>query len=140
MSSYNYKNKAPSMKVELPVIVWHGSKERILSIDFHPFNNEFVTGGSDEFNPKEVGEEDGYAKIWEVTPGQAELVTFRYGLQAHQSNINAVKFSPDGRYLATGSDDKMIIIWEIRENFVSTSSSQKVKKWSCKYQLSGHMA
>lgn len=68
------------------------------------------------------------------------MVTFRYGLQAHQSNINAVKFSPDGRYLATGSDDKMIIIWEIRENFVTTCSKEKMKKWSCKYQLSGHMA
>jgi WD40 repeat protein len=39
------------------------------------------------------------------------MVTFKYGLQKHQSNVNCVKFSPDAFYLATGSDDKSIIIW-----------------------------
>lgn len=53
------------MQIKLPMILWHGSKERILSLDFHPFTNELVTGGSDEYNPKETSEADGFAKIWE---------------------------------------------------------------------------
>ena len=35
------------MKLEIPEICWQGDKERVLSIDFHPFLNMFVTGGSD---------------------------------------------------------------------------------------------
>jgi chromatin assembly factor 1 subunit B len=29
-----------------------------------------VTGGSDEYNPKETSENDGYAKIWDLVEGQ----------------------------------------------------------------------
>jgi hypothetical protein len=36
------------MKHLSPDIAWHGEKQRILSIDFHPFSNEFATAGSQE--------------------------------------------------------------------------------------------
>lgn len=36
------------MRIDSPEMGWHGQKDRILSIDFHPFNNEFASGGSDE--------------------------------------------------------------------------------------------
>ena len=35
------------MKFECPQIYWHGNKERIMSIDFHPFTQDFITGGTD---------------------------------------------------------------------------------------------
>lgn len=35
------------MRIESPDLGWHGEKDRILSIDFHPFTNEVVTTGSD---------------------------------------------------------------------------------------------
>ena len=40
------------MRLETPEIYWHGNKERIMSIDFHPFNGSFVSAGSDSENQK----------------------------------------------------------------------------------------
>jgi hypothetical protein len=36
------------MKFVSPDAAWHGERQRILSIDFHPFNDEFVTAGSEQ--------------------------------------------------------------------------------------------
>lgn len=44
----NNNNNLALMNVDHPEYVWHGPSERILSIDFHPFINEIITGGSDE--------------------------------------------------------------------------------------------
>ncbi len=35
------------MKLETPEIYWHGNQERIMSIDFNPFDDTIVTAGSD---------------------------------------------------------------------------------------------
>ncbi|KAG8935735.1 hypothetical protein FRC03_008440, partial [Tulasnella sp. 419] len=37
-----------------------------------------------------------------------------FTLTAHSGDINAVAYSPDGGLLATGSDDKKVIIWDSR--------------------------
>lgn len=33
--------------------------------------------------------------------------------KTHSANINALAFSPSGRYLASGSDDQQVIIWVV---------------------------
>ncbi len=47
-----------NVKLEIPEIYWHGEKERILSIDFHPFYNLIITGGSGGIAPEHIDEED----------------------------------------------------------------------------------
>jgi hypothetical protein len=51
------------MRLEIPEILWHGDKDRIMSIDFYPFKESlktfnkkliFVTGGTCE-DPEDVG-------------------------------------------------------------------------------------
>ena len=58
------------MKIELPEINWHGQMQRIMSVDFHPFMNIFVTGGSDDPTKADTDDEDnefiddkGYIKV-----------------------------------------------------------------------------
>jgi hypothetical protein len=62
------------MKLEIPQINWHGSMQRILSLDFHPFFDLLVTGGSDEKrdndieSDSEAEEEFGYIKVIRFMP------------------------------------------------------------------------
>ena len=47
-------------------------------------------------------------KIWEVAT-ERELRT----LTGHSDVVRSVVYSPDGRYLASGSDDDTLTIWEV---------------------------
>lgn len=45
--------------------------------------------------------------IWSVDSGKVERI-----LKGHASTVNALAYSPDGRYLASGSDDRLIKVWD----------------------------
>lgn len=64
---------------------------------------------------------DGKVRIWSV----ADILKYRDGtlvkdntckplcsMSRHTGAVTVVKFSPDGRFLASGSDDKVLLIWE----------------------------
>ncbi len=36
------------MKVEIPQIIWHGNKQRIMSIDFFPNSEYFISAGPED--------------------------------------------------------------------------------------------
>ncbi len=64
--------------------------------------------------PPEV-QEDGVVKVWEVSSGRQHTRLF------HNSMVNAISFSPDGRFLATASWDRTARVWEVARGRQVTS-------------------
>lgn len=46
-------------------------------------------------------------RLWDPTSGQTLLV-----LKGHAGGIRCIRFSPDGRTLASASDDRSLKLWE----------------------------
>lgn len=101
------------MKCVIPEISYH-NREPVLSCDFQPSCGDGVvrlaTGGYDT-----------HVVIWAVTQvgeGEEEKkveLDFLSDLTRHQKAVNIVRWSPDGRMLASGDDESIIIIWQMKE-------------------------
>lgn len=120
---------------------WLGhSKKPVSSIDVHPSGEFFATGGWDNF-----------CKIWSlkaVTDQKHDTKTKLLAvLRDHTKPINCVRFSPDGKYLATGGDDGMVFLWQKVRCFGQPSTfgipdhalqpNHPVQRWQSK-TFSGH--
>jgi len=50
-------------------------------------------------------------RVWDAATGK-ELAT----LTGHTGGVHCITISPDGKYLATGGDDKVVIVWNLTNN------------------------
>ncbi|KAK9476234.1 TUP1-like enhancer of split-domain-containing protein [Lipomyces japonicus] len=96
-----------------------GSKDfEIYSIHVHPDGTRLATGGLDSkvriwstaaiyygSSNKDSSTENEY-------PGPKQLCS----MSTHSGAVTVVRFSPSGRYLASGSDDRVILVWEREED------------------------
>jgi WD40 repeat protein len=77
----------------------------ILDVAYSPDGSRVATAGSDNA-----------ARLWDPVTGQPDGV-----IAAHDDDVSAVAFSPDGMYLATGAgghdpaDDSSIKIWRVED-------------------------
>jgi len=68
-------------------------------------------------------------------------VEFVYSLPGvHQRPVNVVRFSPNGQYLASGSDDGVVVLWTQRYRDVEFGKNEKKLAWACNRVLRGHSA
>ena len=99
--------------------------------------NRFATGGQAD---------DGSGKIiiWNMVPVREESVSdvpkLLVELTNHSGCVNVTRWSRDGQYLASGSDDSIIIIWSLRykSNGKLGLENPVYEQWGCGHILRGH--
>lgn len=126
------------MIAEKPNWIRHGGTQ-IFSIDIQPGGLRFATGGGDHkvriWNMKSVGRElqtdDSASKL---------LATLR----DHFGSVNCVRWAKHGRYIASGSDDQVILVHERKPGSGTTEFGSgeppDVENWKVAMTLRGHTA
>lgn len=91
---------------------WHYLK-RLQYSTLRPLHHEspaLAVAFSDGNQYLAAGMKDGFVRLSHAKTG-LELRKWR----AHQENATTIQFSPDGRYLATGSWDKTVKVWDVEK-------------------------
>ncbi|KAK9474661.1 TUP1-like enhancer of split-domain-containing protein [Dipodascopsis tothii] len=122
-------------------------KFEIYSLHVHPDGSRLASGGL-----------DGKVRIWSTEtvyecagkggngePEDAGAVKQLCSMSTHSGAVTVVRFSPSGRFLASGSDDRIILIWERdeeaqgvpRKEFGSQGEAE-TERWAVKRRCVGH--
>ncbi|KAI9928736.1 hypothetical protein ASPWEDRAFT_36505 [Aspergillus wentii DTO 134E9] len=131
------------MHIIKPVWLTHGGERKdfeVYSCDVSPDGSRLVTAAG-----------DGYVRIWSTeaiyNTGSAEYASKPKQLASmsnHSGTIHTVRFSPNGRYLASGADDKIVCIYMLDANPPShastfgTNEAPPVENWRTIRRLIGH--
>ncbi|XP_077942506.1 protein HIRA isoform X4 [Gasterosteus aculeatus] len=136
------KGSRRKMKLLKPSWVSHNGKP-IFSVDIHPDGTKFATGGQ--------GEDSGKVMIWNMAPvlrdedeKNESIPKMLCQMDNHLACVNCVRWSNNGLYLASGGDDKLVMVWK-RAAFIgpstvfgSSSKLANVEQWRCVTILRNH--
>ncbi|KAJ0424694.1 TUP1-like enhancer of split-domain-containing protein [Aspergillus carlsbadensis] len=130
------------MHIIKPVWLTHGGERKafeVYSCDISPDGSRLVTAAG-----------DGYVRIWstEAICGTQDAAASKpkqlASMSNHSGTIHTVRFSPNGKYLASGADDKIVCIYTLDANPPSHATSfgsneaPPVENWRTIRRLIGH--
>ena len=131
------------MRILKPKWITHENDFPIFSIDIHPDGSRFATGGQ--------GVDSGKVVIWNMAPlvsreseANENIPKMLSQMDNHEACVNCVRWSHSGRFLASGGDDKLIMVWKINQYsggntvFGTGGGSVNVESWKCASTLRGH--
>lgn len=99
----------------------------------------FATGGQ--------GHDSGVVIVWNMAPVRSTADETNAGvpktlceMSNHLGCVNCVRWSLDGKWLASGGDDAIVMIWQIKYQGVvrSTLGGTSHEQWGCLHMLRGH--
>jgi WD40 repeat protein len=90
-----------------------GHSRPITAVVFSPDGSRIASSAGGRFNGKNT------AKLWDVATGK-EVATF----EAHDGPVTCLAISPSGKWLATGSRDKTVLLWDVSK--VSASAAAQI--------------
>ncbi|XP_059138607.1 protein HIRA-like isoform X2 [Physella acuta] len=130
------------MRVVKPGWIHHDGKP-IFSVDIHPDGSRCATGGQ--------GNDYGKIVIWNMEPvrngaleDDEKVPKMLCQMDHHLACVNCVRWSHSGKFLASGGDDKLIMIWQTSRGagpakaFGSTGSVVIHEQWRPVFTLRGH--
>ena len=133
------------VKITKPVWVCHGKEKDgkpkpIYSCDIHPDGRRFATAGGDN-----------NVRIWNMAPLLDEaaennpLVHQNLAtLTLHTRPVNTVRWAAKGLRLASGSDDTLVLVWQLKEAAARRQTGnleeKQVENWGLLGRLRGHAA
>ncbi|KAL4989754.1 TUP1-like enhancer of split-domain-containing protein [Aspergillus falconensis] len=128
------------MHIIKPTWLTHGGERKafeVYSCDVSPDGSRLVTAAG-----------DGYVRIWstEAICGAEDASKPKQlaSMSNHSGTIHTVRFSPNGKYLASGADDKVVCIYVLDANPPSHAASfgsneaPPVENWRTIRRLIGH--
>lgn len=127
------------MKLLKPDWVSHEGNP-IFSVAIHPDGSRFATGGQ--------GKDSGVVVIWNMAPVRsvadetnADIPKVLCEMSNHLGCVNCVRWSVDGKWLASGGDDALVMIWAVKyqgEGAVNLGFGTELERWGCIHMLRGH--
>ncbi|CAD0197015.1 unnamed protein product [Chrysodeixis includens] len=109
----------------------------IFSVDIHPTGKRFATGGQ--------GGDSGRVVVWNLNPVLFEAVEVDPNIPKmlcqmdnHFACVNCVRWSNGGKYLASGGDDRLVMVWGLSVAAIGTPGKHKAETWRCLATLRGH--
>ncbi|XP_055389550.1 chromatin assembly factor 1 subunit B [Condylostylus longicornis] len=130
------------MKCIIPEISWH-NRDPVLSVDIQP-KSELFSG--DNKLRLASGGTDSHVLIWYMSWNEHGSIDLELAadLSRHQRAVNAVKWSPNGKFLASGDDESVVFIWKLKEknetvNILDDTNTQDKEIWINLKILRGHL-